>query len=429
LRTLILDFDGNAATYAVICALRPESSFLGITRTPGPARSTATSSLLDASFPLAPVSRQFPADPRTPLFAERTAEWAEDVARICRENGIDALMPSSDMQVVALATHEELWRGAGVVDAPVPSARAAIDALDKLVALEVARDCGVPIPLTRAVTDVGEAESVVAETGYPVVVKARFCTGSVATLMVRDRSGLEDALRQLLGWPGGAVVQEYVPGSSEPSFHTIVRSDLTPLLTWTLKKMRYAQSSLSVAFETTEPLPEAPGLLETLRRLGLWGASSFQLKRDARTGENKLLEINVRFGGNVRMFVPLALRRGINPVVLALRSGRADAPEHGPFPPGAVGVAPGQELGAVVAFVRAKLDGRGQWSDNPAPSVWAFLRSYADTYLRRDVGIDPAWRGLLRDPQAVVPMFVEVLTGSVGTGTAISWGDVEEARR
>lgn len=407
----------------MLTALRSECSFLAVTRRPNARRAVWSSRLVDASVELAPLPSQFPADPRAPEFAQRTRAYVQELARICEKHAIAMVIPASDVQVVAMGTHADLLAGLAL-DGPLPPASAAIEALDKLASLEAAARAGVPVPKTRPVGSLQEAEEAVAELGYPVVVKARFSTASVGTRVLRDSAKLAFAIDEVGRLPGGVIVQEYVAGGPERSVHMIIQSDGTPLLVWTLRKTRYAHSSLSVAIETLLPLPENDALIETARRLGLWGASAIQLKRDALTGEHKLLEWNPRFGGNIRMFIPVALRRGINPVLLAGLSNRTSNQSLGTYPAGDFGAAPGQELLAIELYLRAKLRRGAQPADNPPPTLRAFLGSYVETYGRRSTGIDPAFRGLLREPRAVLPMLLEVSRAIRGSGTPVDWQDV-----
>ncbi len=200
-------------------------------------------------------------------------------------------------------------------------------------------------------------------------------------------------------------------GNREPSVNTVLTPDGEARLTFTVRKLRYANTSYSTCVRTAEPVAETPSVLRMLRGAGFSGFVAVQTKLDNRTGQHKLIEINPRFGANFRILSRMAIRAGVNLALLTIRASQGyddGGVRPARLPIGLHGVSPVEDLSTYRVFNR--LRSAAAEPDNPPPSRSRFLHSMARTYLRPTTSFDAVWHGLLRDPSSAVASYRRTLT-------------------
>lgn len=384
------------AGYAILRSLRKQAEHVSVGYYGAEPTDIARSRYVDASHPLPPLDRDLrPEDADAPPECSAAEErYVARLLEICEQQRIDTVLPTADSEVCVLSKNLRRLAEAGV-RAPVPEWPSVLRAIDKHDVMAAAVEAGVPCPRSVLVTSEEEAGGRATELGFPLVAKARRSYFGRGVRLVRDGRELSGAYAALAARGGGVVLQEYVPGSREPSLTAFLGQEGQPRLLMTVRKLRYAQMSYSTCVESVPPFPELDAYLGLMRRLGLRGFVAVQVKRDSRDGRHKLLEVNLRLGANARILVPMALRRGLNPIELML--GGEAAPVL--YPAGDVGVSPLEDLLALRMYLRARR--QSPPADNPLPSLSVFLRSYLDSYRSAGLTFDWLWGSARRDTRCV----------------------------
>ncbi|MGH8246123.1 MAG: hypothetical protein ACREUU_06800, partial [Gammaproteobacteria bacterium] len=231
----------------------------------------------------------------------------------------------------------------------VQSFRFALPAADNLAEwpgkpfqYRAAAEAGIPVPRTVLPRSENEAQDAAAALGFPCVIKAAYShlwqatygwekLAFVATpgeLAVRWRDGTEHGLALML--------QEYIPGGDDQFYnlHSYLDRRSRPLAAGVTRKIRQypprfgaACSVVSVVEPAiTEPIKDMGFAL--LQAVGFQGISGVEFKRDARTGDFKLIEMNVRIGTTTAAVVD----SGLNLPFIAYRDLLGQpAPASGPL--------------------------------------------------------------------------------------------------
>jgi predicted ATP-grasp superfamily ATP-dependent carboligase len=247
------------------------------------------------------------------------------------------LLPASDDALAAVSRHKALLERDYVV--ACPDWDVARRFIEKRRTYELAAGAGVPTPITAEVDSAEEAREAAARIGFPLLVKPsqshlyydRFhrkmvevhgVDALVAHVSAARRAGLD------------VVLQEIVPGpDSDVVNYNAYSWGGRSLVEFTARQLRKAPprfgSPRVVVSERIEAVLE-PGR-RTLAALGLEGFSCTELKRDARDGRYKVLDVN----GRHNLSGLLAVRCGINFPLLEYRHRMlGELPRERPFTEG-----------------------------------------------------------------------------------------------
>jgi predicted ATP-grasp superfamily ATP-dependent carboligase len=176
-------------------------------------------------------------------------------------------------------------------------------ACDKPLLYRRARELGLAIPQTYAVTSLDEASAL--DVRFPVVLKPNMGVGGgrfVKAKVVRadDRAAFLAAFRAAASEIGGehVVVQELIPGGGESQFsYAALWRRGAPVAEFVARRAR--QFPIEFGFTSTfVEVVEEPGVVEAARPLlasiGHDGLVEVEFKRDGRDGSLRLLDVNPR---------------------------------------------------------------------------------------------------------------------------------------
>lgn len=217
------------------------------------------------------------------------------------------LFPSSDGTAQFIADHEEAL--AAHYALTTPPAACLSNTQNKRRLLEIAQPAGIPIPETYFPTDPAHLPEIAQQVSYPVVIKPIYSPdwkrtevtsvfGRIKALQVNEPKQLIDSCQTLLSLSSVFMVQEIVPGPTENllTFIGYMDHDGNTLTGCVRKKWRqyppgfgYCASTESVDDKEVFNLS-----VELFKALNYSGIGCAEFKRDPRSGEAKLIEINTR---------------------------------------------------------------------------------------------------------------------------------------
>jgi carbamoyl-phosphate synthase large subunit len=236
--------------------------------------------------------------------------FVEAVLEICRERGVDVVVPTVDSELVPLAEHRDELAEAGISVLVAPT-RALRLCLDKWALMQIA-DGSVPIPRSAPLDD--DFDRTAFE--LPVLVKPRVGSGSRGVRRV-------DSWDQLGGVRDRSLlVQEHLPGP-EYSLDVLATEGGDVRAVVPRERLR-VDSGIAITSRTVHDDELESIGARAAEAAGITGVANVQVMRDA-AGTPRLIEINPRFPGTM----PLTVASGVNMPRLALGELLGE-----PIPPG-----------------------------------------------------------------------------------------------
>ena len=244
---------------------------------------------------------------RLPHFESDPEQFRDTMLRLVDSERYDMLIPTTDEALAAVCRiYDDL---AGRVYPGCPSPATVRKALDKVVTLRIARECGIRVPLEYRFGSVEELRRRREEIVFPLVAKAANREADVTTHVRYLHTFEELEASYLEGRLGmSTLLQEYCAGDGVGI--EILMWNGRPQVTFQHRRWRENPPSggVSVLAEAQEP---DPGLLDQSIRLlnGLsWqGVAMVEFKVDSTKARWWLMEVNGRYWGSL----PLALNAGV----------------------------------------------------------------------------------------------------------------------
>lgn len=234
-------------------------------------------------------------DPQTDL-----AGYSDALLSLAERPDVRTLVPLREPDVYVLAENRAAF--AEHVAAPWPDFGTFEAVRDRCTLFERAAEVGVPAPETDLLSSWDDWDC-------DTVVKSRY------TVLVRENgtnypdvrfhpagAGPDDATADEMGHD--PIVQECVPGDDEYGFFALC-DDGDPLVTFQHRRLRsysYAGGASVFREAVDEPALARHGR-RLLSALDWHGPAMVEFKRDPRTGEFQLLEVNPRFWGSLQLAV------------------------------------------------------------------------------------------------------------------------------
>ena len=220
----------------------------------------------------------------------------------------DIVLVGTDVELPVLAEHRAALEASCCTRILVSDPRVVAIADDKYRTFEFFRDAGLDPPLSALPEEPGAVEKLVAETGFPLVVKPRVGARSVGVSVVHDDAALEAAL----SGKDGLVVQECVGAEDREYTSSALVFDGEARASIVMRRdLRDGNTYRAFAEDYPELNAAVKRFGETLRP---FGPANFQFRVDSR-GKPRVFEINARFSGAT----PLRALVGFNEVEMCIR--------------------------------------------------------------------------------------------------------------
>jgi D-aspartate ligase len=236
-------------------------------------------------------------------FAGDGEPWLEAVERLAaRERGELVVLPMTDRGSELLVLARD--RLPSNVRAFERSGDAHLALMDKRTADGIARDAGVAVPWTRAVTSIAELDELAAQAPWPCVLKPVYSHawrgryGEERVFVVQDAQEAARLLEQPLRDGVGMLLCQYVPGDDGDVEEAIVvrLADGSYPVCFGCRKLRQSPAGFgATAVGFSDPLPATTAMARAvLDAAGFVGVAGVEAKRHRDTDERWFLEVNVR---------------------------------------------------------------------------------------------------------------------------------------
>lgn len=219
--------------------------------------------------------------------------------RICREEGIDALIPTIDTDLFLLAENRDDFGNTRVIVSQPD--RVAI-CRDKRLTAKYFSAMGLKCP--HLVDDISKYNGI-----FPAFIKPKDGSASIFAYKVNSPSELKEYAAHIEGY----IIQPYIEGE-EYTVDVFCDFEGNPIFITPRKRLIVrAGEVLKTAISQDERIiAETKKIVEDFRPCG---PITVQLIREKQTGEDYYIEINPRFGGGA----PLSMKAGANSAEMLLR--------------------------------------------------------------------------------------------------------------
>jgi D-aspartate ligase len=212
------------------------------------------------------------------------------------------LYPCADMNVMLISRHrQELEPWYHVV---LPAAEVIETLMNKLNFYAFAQQNGFPIPQTRTINSLAEAERAAAELNFPCVLKPPMSAipeweknSKLKAYKLKGPAELLEFYERSKVWAENLIVQEWVegPDSNLYSCNCYFNARFEPVATFVARKLRQwppvtGESCLGEECRDDTVLNET---LRLFRSAKLHGLGYVEIKRSARSGEYFIIEPNI----------------------------------------------------------------------------------------------------------------------------------------
>ena len=227
-------------------------------------------------------------------------ETCRGISSAITEGSFDLVIPMSDFAAGILADHKtELSNFAYICvnDYPVFNL-----AKDKLQTMRICMEEDIPCPKTAMIEELSEFKT--EDWHFPLVIKPRIGYGANGFYVVKDEQELKHvfpAIQKKFGLP---LIQEYIPQTSHQyQAEMFMDKDGNCKSFVLMDKLRWyplngGPSTINVTVKDEKIKKDCICLLKKMH----WrGYASFDLIRDPRDGKAKILEINPRINGTVKI--------------------------------------------------------------------------------------------------------------------------------
>lgn len=231
---------------------------------------------------------------------EDPAAWSDRVLALLRETRAEAFLPLCSLGFAFAVRHRVALAPWCFINCPDPESFLA--AFDKRLCIAECRRLGIPCAGTLTL---GEAEESLRR-GEVVVVKPASDIGAArGVCYVRSVGELEEAIRRCEGFGHGYLIEEFIPGGGDAMRTVVVvfGRDSQLLGAFTTQKLLQWPSSggVMVIGRSTHDPDLLAQILPFFREWKWRGPAEVELKLDARDGQFKVIEINPRFPGYLRL--------------------------------------------------------------------------------------------------------------------------------
>lgn len=213
----------------------------------------------------------------------------------------NVLFPSSDNSLIFISKNkEELENYFELVASPWEITAKIVD---KSKTFDEAKKLGIPFPRTFVPEDMNEVNKISHKIEYPCLIKPAHSHVFIKKygkklLRVNSAKALVEQCNFLKSKENKIVIQEEIPGSDDKvySFNAVFNQDSKPLAVFLGQKLRQYPPNFGVGTLTksvwNQKLAEVG--VRLLKGMKFSGIAAVEFKKDERSGEFKLLEINGR---------------------------------------------------------------------------------------------------------------------------------------
>ena len=232
---------------------------------------------------------------------DRVEETTQQVRELLQTNEFDVIVPTVDFSAKLLADNkEEFEKYAKVVSNNLEIYDIAGD---KLKTMQICMDNNIPCPKTLIeISDISQVLD--SELVYPIVVKPRVGYGAIGFKKVDSADELRTLFVGSEHNPKDYVFQEYIPQTGlqyECAMFIDNENKVKTAVVFSKNRWFPVEGGSSTLNITVERQDIVDSCTKLLKIIGWRGAADIDLIQDERDGQAKIMEINPRVSGSVKI--------------------------------------------------------------------------------------------------------------------------------
>ena len=236
-----------------------------------------------------------------PVEPAREDEYIARLTEILTSERYDLVVPLADNSARLLSEHKEALSRYASIAVNDPGVFRAAD--DKLTTLRVCRENGIPCPKTYSASDSLD-EIVRSVDAYPAALKPRVASGGKGFRKIESREELEKYYAPAVEKFGPMLVEEYIPqtGTQYKCDVYIDRGGVVKSAFVYEKPRWYPVAGGSSCCNVTVDRPDLIAhSVNLLQKLAWRGYADLDLIEDPRDGSVRIMEINPRICGSIKI--------------------------------------------------------------------------------------------------------------------------------
>ena len=228
-------------------------------------------------------------------------EYLARLTEILTERHYDFVVPLADNSAHLLSENKETLSQYAHIAVPDYDVFRLAD--DKLAALRVCRDSGIPCPKTYSTT-ASLDETLEAIDAYPVVLKPRIASGGKGFHKIDSREELLRCYAPAVEKFGPMLVEEYIPQTgTQYKCDVYIDRNGEVKSSFVYEKPRWypvagGSSCCNVTIDRPDLIAHSVNLLQ---KIGWTGYADLDLIEDPRDGSARIMEINPRICGSIKI--------------------------------------------------------------------------------------------------------------------------------
>ncbi|MFX0125134.1 MAG: hypothetical protein ACFFAE_15995 [Candidatus Hodarchaeota archaeon] len=238
----------------------------------------------------------------SPTMAEKPREFINFLIKLGKKrNCEDVLFPASDNALILMSKNKDILKN---YFEPVASDWDTTEKIvDKSKTYKFAKALSIPVPKTFVPEDINEVKHTAKEIRYPCLLKPA-CSHifgpkfKTKLLKVNSKTELIKKYKHLSSHGHKLLVQEEIPGGDDQIYYLgiVCNKNSEPLAVFTFRKLRQYPPHFGVgSFEESVWEPRIVDLgIRLLKGIKFYGIAGVEFKKDDRTGDFELIEINGR---------------------------------------------------------------------------------------------------------------------------------------
>ena len=237
---------------------------------------------------------------RLPDFSEAPEESLSVLSRLIVSTHSDLVIPTSDSTLTALLHDYDHLQELAHLACPPPAVANRV--LNKQITLDTAKQIGVPVPQSYAISDPGELDRFEELMTFPIVCKPRSKTNLTNPFKIRyfrSFAELKAAIASDSTYARDMLLQEYVSGHGVGI--EVLMHQGEPLAVFQHRRLKEVPStggrSVVAISEALDP-QLADWAVQLLRALQWDGVAMVEFRCDAVKGSAALMEVNGRYWGS-----------------------------------------------------------------------------------------------------------------------------------
>ena len=226
-------------------------------------------------------------------------EFIETIFNFVIKNEIEVILPVVDDCTLLLSKNREKFEPN--IKIPYAEYEKLLIGRDKSKTIELAKKLGIPCPKT-IIQDSPNVNFLKHEFNFPIVLKPKKSCGTRGIAYVEKLESLEGAFENVKKNYGVPMIQEFIPYGGAYGVEVLFNKGKL-IAKFVHKRIReYPISGGPSTLRQSVVYPEIEGYaIKMLEHLKWHGPAMVEFRIDARTGKPKLMEINPRYWGSLRL--------------------------------------------------------------------------------------------------------------------------------